>query len=549
MQKKILLFIAFSLLILYPPVYSWFNCGIQTVFNSFADDAFYYLTVAKNYRPGMPITFDGANVTNGFHPLWQFFLIELFRLFPDQQATQLTVTFACSVGLVLLGLVFTAWAVMDLTKSFWAPFWLIPGLYFVFFQLSPAEGGLTYTYSLWSFMNGLESPPTLFFGGLLFFLISKHFFEEGNSPSEADAAKSTAPAHNYWLRHLTAGFLLAFIVLSRLDDVFILPAFLLAVACAKGGIKKKIVKILLICGPPSLAIIIYMAYNQLTVGTPTPVSGQLKSGHWLTFNFITMVRDFVPALLEKSPSYDISRWKYSSNRDYALAIPIIFAIFFLFNLWHKKRTERKQYEKMYFMVPLLLYIIFKGLYNFIEVKWKFQGYWYFPYSILLFNVLCILFFVGSQNSPRRQGLREIIPFLSGLWVVIYLTTSSYIINRLVTEPHVTYRFWKDRKEIAESLRKIDPDIKLIDGHDGYIAYSLPFPAAPSTGLVTSPDGIKAYHAGKYQDFYFEQGYNVLAALPGGGYIKYPDEKWSKELIYRHEPTQILFSKIVRISPQ
>lgn len=513
------------------------------VFNSFADDAFYYFTVAKNFQPGMPINFDGVNATNGFHPLWQFLLIELFRLLPGQQAAQLTVVFAISVSLVLMGLVFTAWAVMELTKSFWAPFWLIPGFYFIFFQVSPAERGLTYTYSMWSFVNGLESPLTLFFGGILFFLISKQFFEAYEGPFAEGAAEIAKHARYYWLNHLGVGILLAFIVLSRLDDVFILPAFALALACTNEGIIRKIYRMLLICGPASIAIICYMAYNQITAGTLTPVSGQLKSGNWLTLNFITMVRDFVPALLDKSESYDISRWRYSSNRNYALAIPIIFSIFYLINLLHKRKTERKQFGKMYFMVPLLLYTFFKGLHNFVMVNWKFQGYWYFPYSILIFNVICILMFYGSSDTLRRQSVREISVFLCGLWVVIYLTSSSYIINRLVTEPNLTFLFWKDRFEIAGSLRKIDRYMKIIDGHDGYIAYSLPFPAAPSTGLGTSLDGIKAHKAGHYRDFYFDQGYNVLAALPGGGYLKFPGEAWSKKLIYKHEPTQISFFRI------
>jgi len=46
------------------------------------DDAFYYLKIAQNVSLGKGLTFDGITHTNGFHPLWMFFNIALFKLFP-----------------------------------------------------------------------------------------------------------------------------------------------------------------------------------------------------------------------------------------------------------------------------------------------------------------------------------------------------------------------------------------------------------------------------------------------------------------------------------
>lgn len=44
------------------------------------DDAFYYFKVAQNIVEGNGSTFDGINVTNGYHPLWMLICIPIFAL-------------------------------------------------------------------------------------------------------------------------------------------------------------------------------------------------------------------------------------------------------------------------------------------------------------------------------------------------------------------------------------------------------------------------------------------------------------------------------------
>ena len=52
-----------------------------------ADDYFYYLTLAKNSLAGVGPSFDGQELTNGFHPLWFLLLRGLLVLVhsPDLQ--------------------------------------------------------------------------------------------------------------------------------------------------------------------------------------------------------------------------------------------------------------------------------------------------------------------------------------------------------------------------------------------------------------------------------------------------------------------------------
>ncbi|HUM26687.1 MAG TPA: hypothetical protein PKN81_10675, partial [Anaerolineales bacterium] len=44
------------------------------------DDAYYYFKVAQNITEGHGITFDGINLTNGYHPLWMLICIPIFSL-------------------------------------------------------------------------------------------------------------------------------------------------------------------------------------------------------------------------------------------------------------------------------------------------------------------------------------------------------------------------------------------------------------------------------------------------------------------------------------
>ena len=44
------------------------------------DDAYYYFKVAQNITEGLGSTFDGINLTNGYHPLWMLVCIPVFAL-------------------------------------------------------------------------------------------------------------------------------------------------------------------------------------------------------------------------------------------------------------------------------------------------------------------------------------------------------------------------------------------------------------------------------------------------------------------------------------
>ena len=84
----ILIFVLGCLVILQP---------LLSIIDKIADDAFYYLTIARNITRGTGISFDGLKPTNGFHPLYLFSLIPGFLLFPGN--SYFNVKIALLIGL------------------------------------------------------------------------------------------------------------------------------------------------------------------------------------------------------------------------------------------------------------------------------------------------------------------------------------------------------------------------------------------------------------------------------------------------------------------
>lgn len=62
------------------------------------DDAFYYFGIARNLVTGNGVTFDGANVTNGFHPLWLALIAPFFALFQGDDVLPIRLSLSLAAG-------------------------------------------------------------------------------------------------------------------------------------------------------------------------------------------------------------------------------------------------------------------------------------------------------------------------------------------------------------------------------------------------------------------------------------------------------------------
>lgn len=85
------------------------------------DDGFYYLTLARHFAESGMWTFDGVNVTSGFHLLWGYLLSGAYFIFHPSVEAFPIIGLVIS-GLILLGtLIYMGWG-GNLTTIFWLGF-------------------------------------------------------------------------------------------------------------------------------------------------------------------------------------------------------------------------------------------------------------------------------------------------------------------------------------------------------------------------------------------------------------------------------------------
>ena len=157
------------------------------------DDAFYYYKVAQNVLSGHGFSFDGINLTNGFHPLWMVICLGVFWLSRFHLLLPLRVLIVISgvlnglTGVVLLRLLqkFLPLVAAILGASVWI---LLPSIY------------NNYT------AHGLESALSAFFIAVLLL-------------KSADLL--TGPAEKRAGKLIILGIIAALTILSRLDTLFV----------------------------------------------------------------------------------------------------------------------------------------------------------------------------------------------------------------------------------------------------------------------------------------------------------------------------------------
>jgi len=235
--------------------------GIRTCFGPeetlaflFYDDAYYYFGVSRNIAHGLGSTFDGINATNGYHPLWCWILVPLFRVVGDP-GTAVRV-----VGVLWFALAAAA------PVALWR-------------ALRPRTGGTGAVAAAALFglqpilamglsrPNGLETP---LFAVLLAVAVSAYERTLGSSVSRPPSRAAVAGL----------GALLGVVTLARLDGGFlgVAVAGLLTLhvtrhwgwRVAAGRVVTLVVTATLVAGPS-------LAWNIVRFGHPVPVSGRVVS--------------------------------------------------------------------------------------------------------------------------------------------------------------------------------------------------------------------------------------------------------------------------------
>lgn len=159
------------------------------------DDAYYYFKVAQNISEGLGSTFDGVNLTNGYHPLWMVICIPIFALarfdviLPLRVLLMVVAIMQAGSALLIYRLVkrYLSQAVAMAAASFWA--------------FNSYIHSTVYEY-------GLETPIAIL--TLLWLIHRLSIFEE---------TWRTQPVTKSQLAEIA--LLAAFVMFSRLDLVFL----------------------------------------------------------------------------------------------------------------------------------------------------------------------------------------------------------------------------------------------------------------------------------------------------------------------------------------
>jgi len=493
-----MLLIGLVVFLLAEPIYLGFkNLGAVVMFNFLAEDTMYYGLIANNYlKYGFP-TGDGQTVSNGFQPLWGFFLMMVFKLFRINLAYQLQTIFALSIFFIACAYSLIALSVQKLfgTKSaILGLLTLFPGLYFLVFEppkASSPDPAFLYTLNPWSAMNGMETPLMLCLYSLFIYLVVTQCLRLHQSKQA------------FTLSHLIrwpARICLLLIVFCRLEQFF----FLMAIAVVSltplfsGRLSEKIVQIIKVFWPTVLALLVFMILNQMFVGAPLPTSGSGKIGIGLMGNL---------GLLW---SYFKSHGGDQQDRIVALVFCIVIGVVFLMvGLRQIKAVAGTLNTQHYLAMSTLLvgtFLLLNAVFLFTLVPLWNQGYWYyFPMMFMAALLLaCYLVLVGKYF--------QVTGYLLALFALI-LFVNMPAINRLATQPPTKYALvssilWKQQERITALLESQFGKFKIIDTYDGAFAYLLNVPTRSITGLVASP----AEAAKGIADFWgnaIKDGFNVV----------------------------------------
>jgi hypothetical protein len=502
-MKKIGVFFSVLIGVVYPPLIlllSSITSGrtngkiLLAPLKFFTTDTFLYLSVARN-SVGKPFfTSDGLFPTNGFHPLWEFLLTKVFEIsaITNDLAIQMLLVFGLSIILVAFGMGFFGLVIYGLTDNFALSLLAaVPGFYYLIFSLVTPHYNST-----WSFINGMESPLSILWFGLLLYLTfeKKMLFRATYSGT------------------LALAFLISLIIFTRLDDIFLLIPFLILIFLFSTSKRDAFGKLLVLFTVPSVAIFVYLIYNYSYAGSLLPVSGISKQGNWFIPNSIYLLVTFIPVILIHFYDY----WSEAAMRSLQMCVPALLAVlWFLYWIKNIRRGNwetiiRENYDRTA-MGALCMYVFMKGTYNLVFVDLWGQGPWYYPLSIMVFNLITASL-VANSLKVYLSGHKLMILNVIALPLMI-LTSNAFINNRVLYNYNsLYYDFWMQRSFITQKLKTMDRNIKIIEFDDGVISYFLDIPTMNGLGFTLDREGFEAQSSGHLLGLAYSRGFRVIGVL-------------------------------------
>lgn len=358
--------------------------------NTLPDDAFYYFRIARNIVEGYGSTFDGINITNGYHPLWMALILPIFKLFSvggtfDIQPIYATLTFSLILSLC------TGIVLLKIFRKYTDNSYILAiGLFFWFFN----------PYNLYAVLNGLETSLTLFL--LVSFSLS---------------LLNAETARRKKLQTVLIGVLGGLLILARLDIIFVVFFGYLYLLYKRTSFKK-----LALSGLITAAIfLVWQVWNYVTYGmmltsasiTGTYVNQQLtfydNGGKSLFLVLKTMVYMFDRAFTQ-----------LASNLGAPFVVfPLVgIALYFFAKNFGQFFTQVKQrmLSPLWFIsLGLIVQMAISAM-----VRWSFRD-WYFIPTLFVFQfiVLYACIQLAREFKNFKYAALAIIICAAGFFYISY----------------------------------------------------------------------------------------------------------------------------------
>ncbi len=483
---------------LMPPLVVAWNHGADMPFWFLAGDAYLYLGIGEA-SSGLTMSFDGERPTNGFHPFWQVWVRVATALAGDPLGAMTLVAwsaiFCTAGGVLLLGA-----AIRRATGSWLLAMLVVPGVYFL------VIGQALRNLPVWAFFDGMEAGLAFLLSGWLLLLAVR----PGTRP-------------------LILGLVMALLVLTRLDEVFVPAAVALAVMLWPGRpVATRFGDAVRLVAPSVVAVALFIGWSLWSTGLLTPVSGAAKGeGALLQNAWVTLATFLAPIidLREGLTAYTADRGGLLGGafRVVQLIVPALFALVFLVVVVRRLGDRR--------WAPVLAGIcggvLIKAAYNIVSVNYWHQASWYFALAMALmtFGAAVLLAPAVTRATAQVRALG-----VAALAALTLLHASLWSATLMGQDWRLQDRdFWAGRAATEAAIRAAEPDPRMIEFGDGMLNFTFDFPVRHGFVFAGDAQSLLALREGRLLRDAWEGGYRLLSSYE---YLRVPPgaEDWDSERI-------------------
>jgi hypothetical protein len=358
------------------------------------DDAYYYYVIARHILEHGLSSFDGINLTNGYHPLWQAISLPVFYCFDGDLAVRIMLAIASLFD--LLSLIVFYKILRRVLKNHYV---VLIGMIILAFH-----GTIIRTW-----FNGIETALSVF--SLLWLLHQLLLIKDSHTSALKD--------------HIWLGVIAAFSFLSRTDNAIIIMAIFLFLYLPPLFSNKEYK-----CGLVASAIFAalispWLAWNIVNFGSIVQISGQMRGGTWLIDGPPAELS--LPQALIYSAVSSLTSIRIVFEKMFAPAfLPVLsgytyFAFFLLSAIYICLKYPACK-RNFYLFFPFMAGVIALFLYH-AGVRHFVRGWYNAP--VLLMLTLTFCFLLDEIKTKTFENLHRNIFFIILAILIIFYSPGNY----------------------------------------------------------------------------------------------------------------------------